>query len=167
MNIKEFFNKKISFDFIMGILIAAAIILVTLMLTGKCSANEVPENIPTMVYGDCDEEVNYIPLYTDGIIEFAYTHEDGYDSYVIDYSDDDSFDYENMLHNGEPWYGNYIMLSCSKEVFFEYLTWYSNTINNENCEEDNNDSFCIKEVITDTPEGKNYRHWLIRSSDRI
>lgn len=167
MKIKEFFNEKVSFDAIMGILICAAIILVTVMLTGKCSANEAPMNIPTMVYGDCDEEVNYIPLYTDGIIEFVYTHEDGYDSYIIDYSDEDSFDYDNMLYNCEPWYGDYIMLSCSKEVFFEYLTWYSNTVNNEDCEEYNNDSFCIKEVVTDIPGGKNYRYWLVRSSDKI
>ena len=119
-------------------------------------------NIPEIEVGDCTQEVNYIDIYPEGVYDFVY--QDGL--FYIDYRDDDAFDMENLAEEDEFYeMSQYIIIECSKDVFFEFLELYSswqNECNNKIIDdiEKRMMSFNIKEVITDVEGGKNYRYYL-------
>ena len=123
-------------------------------------------NLPAMEYNDASGEdfdvmVNEIPMYADGVVDFNYIPMD--DFYSIEYNDQDAFDYDNLQYNGDEWYGNYIIIECSKDLFFEYLEWF-NTVSDDKSDAyyDMNDWFYIREVVTPVEGGLNYRYYLMK-----
>ena len=151
-------------DRIVAVSTILAIILLCCM-TCSCTA-QTTNNIPVMEYNDASGEnfdiiVNQIPMYTDGVIDFNYTPADKL--YSIQYNDSDTFDYDNLQNDGEEWYGDYIVIECNKELFFEYLEWYHTVSDNKSdAYYDINDNFYIKEIVTPVDGGFNYRYYLAK-----
>lgn len=155
--------KKLTFDHLMFLLIILGVIFV--FCNTGCKAQN-PGNLPVMEYYDASGEnfdviVNEIPMYADGVVDFVYTPVD--DLYSIEYNDQDAFDYDNLQFNGDEWYGDFIIIECDKELFFEYLEWF-NTVTDDKSDAyyDMNDNFYIKEVITPVEGGQNYRYYLAK-----
>ena len=100
-----------------------------------------------MDYGyDINENIdNYIPMYADGVVDFIYCTQDG--EYIIEYMDDDYFDYENLPQNVNCVNSdsNYVQIYCSEKDFFVYLEWYSQLCNKMDEFFAASDTFAIKE----------------------
>ena len=146
--------------------IFSIVAILTLLCCMSCNAQPNHNNIPVMEYNDASGEnfnviVNEIPMYADGVMDFNYTPSD--DLYSIQYNDSDTFDYDNLQDDGEEWYGDYIIIECNKELFFEYLEWY-HTVSDDKSDAyyEINDNFYIKEIITPVDGGLNYRYYLAK-----
>lgn len=125
-----------------------ALILILSCFCCSCNAQNPSSNIPEMEYGDATSEIFYETLYSNNVIDFIYDVREGY---FIEYYDH-GFIFEEELTNDED---RLIILECSKPNFFEFLTWYSENLNEEECPH-----FVIKTVITSVEGGNNYRFYL-------
>lgn len=131
------------------------------LLMASCNAQPEVKNIPEMEY-NYDVEAHEIPLYADGIEEFVYSSVDS--QYLVSYADADAFDYDMLSDNGEEWYGEFIYIECSEENFYGLIKWYDEISKKKNTSEYYAEcsEYCIKEVISDVPGGKNYRFYLCK-----
>lgn len=166
---KPMTQKKLNwFDILMGIGIILVIALGIYLATRVNKAQAAPINIPTMEYGDCEPDIEHptdtvlatcIQMYPDCVMDFMFIPEENL--WVIEYSDDDSFDYDNIYP--EDWSMPYISIECSQDDFFSYLQWYA-TINDSmsDAEYESNNNYYIREVMTYVEGGPNYRYYLTK-----
>ena len=165
MKLKNYFSEWNTTDKIISIISIIGIVVILSLMCCSCHAQDL-SNLTPIEYNDASGEnfdviINEIPMYADGIIDFNYTPIDNF--YSIEYNDSDSFDYDNLQNNGEEWYGDYIIIECNKELFFEYLEWY-HTVSDDKSDAyyDINDNFYIKEIVTPVDGGFNYRYYLAK-----
>ena len=155
--------KKDLFFTVLFFFLSLTCISVGAIANSSCSSNV--SNITQLEVGDCEQDVNWIDIYPEGIYDFVYDN----GIFYIEYSDEDTFDMERIAEEDDSYskFSQYIIIECDKNTFFEYLTlyssWYSE-VNNKRIDslEKELKSFNIKEVITDVEGGKNYHYYLCK-----
>ena len=129
-------------DKIMAVISTIVLITLIILFCTSCSAQPNINNIPTLEYYDASGE-NFdtgISIYPDGVIDFIYHTQDG--EYVIEYSDEDAFDQESMINNGEYFY---IEIFCDSAIFFDYLNYYNTLTNKDSKFFESSEGFYIVE----------------------
>lgn len=150
---KKFF-KKAWFEVSCLVIIAIGIV----MAGSAWNCSHAQSNIPDIELGiNCEAEIHYIGLYGDGVVDFNYTPEGEFGEYTIEYVDDDAFDYDNLSFEDEDWYGDFILLECTEEVFLDYMKHY-NKIKGTDDFYDFDKKYQIMEVIDDG----NYSFYLVK-----
>ena len=153
--------KKDLFFTVLFCFLSLTCISVGAIANSSCSSNV--NNITQLEVGDCEQDINWINIYPEGIYDFVYDN----GIFYIEYSDEDSFDMDRIAEEDKSYskFSQYIIIECDKNTFFEYLqlysSWYSE-VSNKRIDDLERElkSFRIREVITDVKGGKNYRYYL-------
>lgn len=155
--------KKDLFFTVLFCFVSITCIALGAIVNSSCSADI--NNISRLELGDCEQDINWIDIYPEGIYDFVYDN----GIFYIEYNDEDSFDMDRIAEEDKSYskFSQYIIIECDKNTFFEYLqlysSWYSEVSNKKIDDlERELKSFRIKEVITDVEGGKNYRYYLCR-----
>lgn len=124
----------------------------------SCNSQPNAIDIPEMEYGDCEPELEEVPMgiYFENVIDFIYDSVD--DMFIVEYADSDIIDTDNIQINGEWNTLDYFQIECSKENFFDILEEYSLWIVTKE-QKDLNWGFI--EIVTPVKGGLNYRYNLV------
>lgn len=151
---KKFWNKA-WFETICLVLISVCALLVGFAM--DCS-NKKDIKVQDIEYTENGQEVHYIDLYNECVIDFVYDPSGEFGVYTIQYADDDAFDYDNMSYEDDDWYSdNFIMIECSRDDFLGYMKYYDK-LKGKKLFYETNRKYQIKEVI----ENGNYRFYLVK-----